>query len=503
MRYVIIDGYTDEPSGLGVPPYLGTYPRYVAGKLLEDKDAHVTYLTIDDLRAHAKGLTKQEARKLREDMISNISIYTITDNDVHQAISEADAIYLIVGVQVPGKYLSARPATLNEMVRLTKDIKKRKVLTGPVVSKYGSQVQGGKKAEQLSDVDLSGYELEPEDTEFSDYARLRNISVRGAAIADQFPQPCIAEIEISQGCWRKMNCSFCTEPLRMDNESFREQEDIVAEMAQLYRHGVRRFRLGRSTCVYSYKRMEPAEIERLFTMIWKACPDIDVLHIDNVRPELVITKNGIEITKLIVRYCTPGNIAAFGCETFDPEVARLNRLNAFPKASMDAVRLLNDLGGERGDNGMPRFLPGINLIFGLMGESKKTHELNIQALKELYDEGCMIRRINIRQVVPFPGTYLHKMAGNKFLRKNNRYYYRWRDDIRQHIDIPMLERVFPKGTILSDVFLEIYDGKTTFSRQFGTYPIVIGIPGRHPLRTFAKVRITGYMKRSLIGEIVE
>ena len=30
---IVLDCYTDEPAGLGVPPYLGTYPRYIAGWL--------------------------------------------------------------------------------------------------------------------------------------------------------------------------------------------------------------------------------------------------------------------------------------------------------------------------------------------------------------------------------------------------------------------------------------------------------------------------------------
>ena len=34
MKYdVIIDCYTDEPSGLGVPPYLSVHSRYIAGVL--------------------------------------------------------------------------------------------------------------------------------------------------------------------------------------------------------------------------------------------------------------------------------------------------------------------------------------------------------------------------------------------------------------------------------------------------------------------------------------
>lgn len=52
MIVAIIDGYTDEPAGLGVPPYLGIYPRYAYGAIKKArKDASIFYLTIDDLRA--------------------------------------------------------------------------------------------------------------------------------------------------------------------------------------------------------------------------------------------------------------------------------------------------------------------------------------------------------------------------------------------------------------------------------------------------------------------
>ena len=50
MKYdVIIDCYTDEPSGLGVPPYLSVHSRYIAGAL-EEKKIKYYYLNIDDLR---------------------------------------------------------------------------------------------------------------------------------------------------------------------------------------------------------------------------------------------------------------------------------------------------------------------------------------------------------------------------------------------------------------------------------------------------------------------
>ena len=57
MKALIIDGYVDEPSCLGVPPYLSPYPRYIAGALrergLHEKDIH--YYTIDTLRENPPG----------------------------------------------------------------------------------------------------------------------------------------------------------------------------------------------------------------------------------------------------------------------------------------------------------------------------------------------------------------------------------------------------------------------------------------------------------------
>ncbi len=53
MIVAIIDGYTDEPAGLGVPPLTSVYtPRYAYGAIKKArKDASIFYLTIDDLRA--------------------------------------------------------------------------------------------------------------------------------------------------------------------------------------------------------------------------------------------------------------------------------------------------------------------------------------------------------------------------------------------------------------------------------------------------------------------
>ena len=61
---------------------------------------------------------------------------------------------------------------------------------------------------------------------------------------------------------------------------------------------------------------------------------------------------------------------------------------------------------------------------------------------------------------------------------------------------------YGEGTILKDIRTEIWDGKTTFARQIGTYPLIIGIKGRLDLKKFINIRVTGHMLRSIIGEQV-
>lgn len=48
---VILDCFTVEPSGLGVPPYLSAYVRQAYAALRRARpDAKVKYVTIDDVR---------------------------------------------------------------------------------------------------------------------------------------------------------------------------------------------------------------------------------------------------------------------------------------------------------------------------------------------------------------------------------------------------------------------------------------------------------------------
>ncbi|TLZ60776.1 MAG: radical SAM protein, partial [Methanobacteriota archaeon] len=76
MKVVVLDGYVDEPSNFGVPPYISPYPRYLTGAVT-DAGHSWEYLTIDQVRA---------GRPIRGDILA-----------------------LISGPIVPGKYLRGLP----------------------------------------------------------------------------------------------------------------------------------------------------------------------------------------------------------------------------------------------------------------------------------------------------------------------------------------------------------------------------------------------------------
>ncbi len=484
-NYTILDCYTDEPSGLGVPPYLGTYPRYLFG-MLKSKGLSPKYITIDDLRLNLA--YNNAIKKTSISGKTNIKIYNATRKDISKILQETDVLIIVLGVHVPGKYLSAVPGTLKEISPLIKNLACKKILTGPAV--FGTQLEGGKYSEHI---DKNIFD-EVKQYDFS-FQKIREYSLLGSEIIKQIPDARIIEIESGRGC-NVGKCSFCTEPIK-NRFSNRRTKDIIDEIKKFYALGCRHFRLGKQSDFYSIE--DPVALLR---SIRKSCPGIEVLHIDNVNPVSVISSKGIEITKAVVKYCTSGNVAAFGVESFDPVVVKQNTLNSSPKIALKAIEIINKYGSVRGSNGMPAFLPGINIIFGLAYESRKSHVHNMTALKKILDRGLMLRRINIRQAAFLPGTKL-MLFGKKYYRKNKKYYWKWRNEIRQSIDFPMLKRLIPKGTVLKNAYSEIYDGKTTFLRQFGTYPIIIGVKERLPLKKFYDVKITGHMLRSVVGSVVK
>jgi len=117
FKITIIDGYIDEPTCLGVPPYISPYPRYITGAILkQDKKNQVYYYTIDQIRQK---------------------------NDL-SFLSKNNLIIVIAGTSVPGKYLAGYPISPNEIKKFLEHIPVKKILVGPA-AKHGFGMQGGKK----------------------------------------------------------------------------------------------------------------------------------------------------------------------------------------------------------------------------------------------------------------------------------------------------------------------------------------------------------------------
>ncbi|MHA2084435.1 MAG: radical SAM protein [Candidatus Thorarchaeota archaeon] len=448
--------------------------------------------------------------------------------------SRADSILLIAGMIVPGKYLGGTPISVKETKRFfsspqVQDIPK--LLVGPWAT-FGCGLQGGKLAlssEVLSppfdyivtgDAELVLANLAQQKWDFDsikldrvspDFKEMEICAVRGSRVVTQHPgflrKYIICEIETYRGCPRYITggCSFCTEPLYGEPRQ-RQIDDIVREIESLYKHGVRAFRIGRQADLYTYGSHQigelefptpnPEAIEELFSKIRRVAPKVNVLHIDNVNPGTVARypEESRRITKTIVKYHTPGDVAALGAESLDPTVIKKNNLKATAEEVFEAVKILNEAGGNRSEWGLPHLLPGINLLYGLPGETTKTIEYNMNFLQELLDENLVVRRINIRQVIGFPGTRAAvKQKGG--LKRN--VFFKHKEDVRELIDLTMIKRVAPSGTILRSAFVEKHEGNNTLLRQLGTYPLLCHMSSGSETYEVTDVAVVDHGPRSL------
>ncbi|RLA76171.1 MAG: radical SAM protein [Epsilonproteobacteria bacterium] len=505
-KAVIIDLYSDEPSGLGVPPFIGTYPRYVYGalKLL----GYTTYyITIDDIRLWKDYNFKPNRLKKSEKTKKDIINLTINSNVVNKILEKAKLIVVNCGFHTPGKYLTAKPGSLKE-IEFIKHYKSNKVLIGPMAYGIGSSYIGGRSSNKEQQLIKEIFdEPNPNFLDIENYNKVAKYAVAGAELISQLRwNYVICEIELGRGCTRPIGCSFCTEPIKHRLE-FRLKSDIIKELRALKKEGIKAIRFGKQSDFYSYlitkNKNNHEEIEKLLRSSSKI--GFDVIHIDNVDPRSVISEKGIKITKSIVKYCSDGNIASFGVESFDEHVIKLNNLNTTPEITMKAIRIINKYGKNYGKRGLPKFLPGINILLGLIGETKQTLDINFNYLKKILDQGLWIRRINIRQVVGFKGTRYHSLKGWKYIKKNKKYYYRFIRDVRVNIDHQMLMNMFPKGHKIRDVVIEIKEGSKKFGRNIGGYPIIIGVDDKSDQLIIGKrynVEVVGHELRSLVGRVI-
>ena len=505
----IVDGFTDEPAALGVPPYLAPLPRYVAGAAWTAGCDGVMYTNI------------QEVRNLRRDGGRRTKDRGRHKDDTPLSVpdpSAYDLLILIGGAVVPGKYRGGRPASSRELAELASTFPGPSVLVGPV-ARWG-WTSGGEMTDRHAEAfdyvarldgdayvhDLLTTREVPEDRRRT-HDEWDRWAVEGANVVSSRPDrphPLIIEIETYRGCVRYPwgGCSFCT-TVKDAAPVFREPSEIAREVRVLDSLGVVSYRLGGQSCIYSYKALgvgdvevpepDPHAIESLLKGVRRAAPSLEVLHVDNANPAVIAEhpKEAELVTQLLVDHCTGGNVVALGLESADPAVKEANNLNATPGQCLEAIRAINRWGGLKTDTGLPALLPGINFLAGLPGETPESFGHNMAFLRTVLDEGLLVRRINIRQVSP--------VRDGLDLQHHPREFRAFKLDVRSQVDLPMLERMLPFGAPLKDVWMEVHNGNTTFGRQIGSYPLLVGIPAKMDLGTFVDVRVVGYGMRSVTG----
>jgi len=482
MKVSIIDGYTDEPSSLGVPPYMAPLPRYIAGAAA-DAGHDVDYLTIDDRRS---------------------------DTALWRRAGSADIMVVVAGAVVPGRYLATMPLSPREASELSEH-PGTTVLAGSCAAMgIGSRGNGP----SLSPGELSGLYDHTVSTDPDAFVhgllqgdpeeRRRSTdewdrwAEKGAGIIGARPDldHMVVEIEASRGCVRYASggCSFCIEPMAGE-PVFRDPAAVGEEVSALMDHGARYFRLGGAD-IFSYMAKgigddggpvpDPTAVEALLRSVSSRGPS--VFHLDNADPGIIAAhpEPSRIILKAIVENCTSGNVLSLGLESADPVVAKANNLNASAGETLKAMRTINEIGSEPGPSGLPSLLPGLNFIMGLRGETKASLRSNTGFLSDAIEEGLLVRRINVRQVVWRDGK-----VGRS---KNTFKFKEW---VKENVDRPMLERIVPSGRVLRDVYTEVRIGNVVYGRQPASYPILVGLAYAVPLGRSMDVTVTTHGFRSI------
>lgn len=472
IKVVLIDGYIDDPAALGVPPYTSPMIRSVAGAALDAGADSVEYITIDMIRGGRR-------------------------------IPEGAVTVVLSGNTVPGKYLRSMPMSLKELRSILPKLKGWRMIGGSAADSEEAQgfdfVIRKDLAASLYD-GMTGKEVGERYRTLDEWNRWMLLGADIVTAHQDFPQPLVVEMESYRGCHRYATggCSYCIEPLK-GRPLMRSPSDILAEAARLRELGVRNVRIGGQTCIVSYgseddspvPRPNPSAVRELFDGL--SGLGFDTIHVDNANPAVISTypEESREVLSILADRCTDGNVLAFGMESADPRVVIENNLNSTAEQVVDAVRMVNEVGSARGPRGMPRLLPGLNIICGLDGETPATYGMDMDVLRRIRDEGLMVRRINIRQVLPVRREFRTRV--------DQRRFKRFKEEVREEIDRTMLERIVPRGTVLRDVYMELNDGNTTFGRQIGSYPLLVGVPYRLDVGGFHDVIVTGWGFRSITG----
>lgn len=472
ITVLLVDGYIDDPAALGVPPYISPMIRSIAGAAMDAGADRVVYLSIDMVRNGAM-------------------------------VPEADVSVVLSGNTVPGKYLRSMPMSTKELGSLFPKLSGWRLIGGSAADTPQAELFDFTIRRDLAASLYDGMMGKEVGERLRTLDEWNRWMLLGASIVTQhqdYPEPLVVEIESYRGCHRYASggCSYCIEPTK-GKPLMRSPRDILEEAAELRRLGTKNIRIGGQTCIVSYgsddesgvPRPNPDWVRELFEGL--SGMGFDTIHVDNANAAVISTypDESREVLEVLAEHCTDGNVLALGMESADPRVVIENNLNSTSEQVLDAVRMINEVGGGRGPRGMPKLLPGINIVCGLDGETSASYRMNMEFLEKLRDEGLMVRRINIRQVLPIRREFKTRV--------DQRRFKKFKEQVRENIDRTMLERIVPYGTVLKDVYLELNDGNVTFGRQIGSYPLLVGIPYRLETGQFHDVFVTDWGFRSITG----
>lgn len=484
-KYCILDCFVDEPACFGVPPFISPYPRYVCGALIDAKvdPADITYLTIDTLREN---------------------------NYVFDGVY--DAVFVIGGAVVPGRYLGAKIGTISEIHKImSNNPRLRFIIGGPAAAAFSGTYENALPVSR----DIEAYAHTLARGRAADCWRSSRDTARwatlGAFLVKKHPvyPDIICEIETYRGCPRLVHCTFCSEGL-IDGLDFRLPSDILAEIDTLTEAGVTRFRLGAQTDILQYMtpykdfingfpKPESSAVIELFGELKRRRLNgaIHTLNIDNANPGTIANfpDESKKMLAAIVEAVSPGDTVALGIESFDKAVIAKNNLKVSPEQARFVIELINEIGGKK-INGSAVLLPGINLIHALAGETAETFAINYRTLSEITEAGLLLKRINIRKHLPFPNTALAKNPVKISASLTKRFEF-YRRKIRDEIDAYMLKKIYAIGTIIPELMvLEHRDGYS-LGKQIASYSITAKLPVVLEKRTFNDVIVTGHRQRSL------
>ena len=520
-RWIVFDGYEDEPAAFGVPNYVGFHVRYICG-VLESRGVPYEYVTVDQWRISNKYKSKQ------------------TQEGGGIDFSELDGLVILAGAVVPGKYVRGTPISSREINQVMSSVPSgTPILCGGWAIRQWRYSGWSPISEDIfccvqdTDASLNHFlntgiwenrKRSPEEwgTWALSGARSKAVCEHPDLFSeDGSPGPLTYEVELYQGCVRfKRGCKFCIEP-KKGIPIWRTEKDVIREVRAAIDSGVRNVRIGGATDIFTYfadgvKDLEypipqPEPIARVLHGL-REDDRLEILHVDNANPSIIAEnmEPSTEIAKTLVETLSDGAVLSFGIESADPSVHEKNWLNCNSEQLLSAIRLINKFGRGRGSRGLPRLVPGLNFIAGLNGETESTYKKNLQLLRAIKKEGLWLRRINIRQV-----------EGLSFQKVNETHFREFKRNVREEIDKPLLNEMFPEGTILGGIWWEAHDDRIrrpeqvtnpghrdpgitgspgiTFGRQIGAYPILVGVPYRIPLETSSNIMVTGHGNRSISG----